>query len=99
MIIPSQYLPFITTIDTTIGQIYASLSSRMTHPEWTTKLSITGSVWNAGWTGRMPKARPWFGSRVTHEAAAQTYQVTPIPYELTYAIDRFILEDSDVNTT
>ena len=98
-ITPSQYAPFITTIDTTVGQIYSQLQSSMTHPMWSSKLSISGSIFNEGWTSRMPKARPWFGSRVIYEPAAQTYQITPIPYELTYAIDRFVFEDSDVNTT
>ena len=95
---PAQYAAFITTVDTTIGSIYSQMDPAMTHTEWSTTIPITGSIWNAGWTGRMPKARAWFGSRVVHEPAAQTYQVTPIPYELTYGIDRFQLEDSDVNT-
>ena len=99
MLTASQYAAFITTVNTTIGQIYAQLAQSMTYKEWSTTLSIDGSIWNAGWTGRMPKARPWFGSRVVYEPAAQTYQVTPIPYELTYAIDRFVLEDSSVNAT
>lgn len=98
MITPAQYAAFVTTVDTTLGQIYAQLAASMTYKEWATPLSISGSIWNAGWTGRMPKARPWFGSRVPYEPAPQTYQVTPIPYELTYRIDRFVLEDSDVNT-
>jgi len=94
---PAQYTAFITTVDTTIGQIYTHMDPALTYKEWSTTHPITGSIWNAGWTGRMPKARPWFGSRVVHEPAVQTYQVTPIPYELTYGIDRFQLDDSDVN--
>jgi phage major head subunit gpT-like protein len=96
---PAQYAAFITTVDTTIGQIYTQMDPAVTYKQWATPIPIQGSIWNAGWTGRMPKARPWFGSRVVHEPAAQTYQVTPIPYELTYGIDRFQLDDSDVNAT
>ena len=98
MLTPSQYAPFITTVDTTIGQIYAQLQSEMSHPQWSTTIPITGSQWTAGWTGRMPKPRPWYGSRVPYEPGPQTYTVSPIPYELTYMIDKFVMEDSDVNT-
>ena len=94
---PQQYAPFITTIDTMLGQVYSQLSAQQTHTQWSTVVPVTGSIWETGWTQRMPKARPWFGSRVVHEPAAITYQVTPIPYELTYAIDSFVRDDSDVN--
>lgn len=99
MITPAQYAAWITTVDTTIGQIYAQLDPASSYKEFATTIPMQGSIWNAGWTGRMPKARPWFGSRVVHEPAAQTYIVEPIPYELTYGIDRFKFDDSAVNTT
>lgn len=99
MITPAQYSAWITTVDTRIGQIYNEFNPLETHKEWSTDVPMKGSVWNAGWTGRMPKARPWFGSRVVHEPAPETYIVEPIPYELTYGIDRFKFDDSAVNTT
>jgi phage major head subunit gpT-like protein len=99
VITPSQYTAFITTVDTTVGAIYSQIGPGETSREWSSDLSITGSIWTTGWTGRMPKARPWYGSRVVHEPAAQTYSVEPIPYELTYGIDRFKFDDSAVNTT
>src|SRR5262245_13935759 len=98
-ITPAQYAAFITTVDTRIGQIYSEMSPAETHTQWSTVVPMSGSIWEAGWTGRMPKARPWFGSRVVHEPAPQTYSVSPIPYELTYGIDRFKFDDSSVNTT
>jgi|SRR5579862_2444420 len=94
---PSNYSAWITTVDTTIGHLYSQLNPKVTYKEYVTTLPMKGSIYSAGWTGRMPKARPWFGSRVVHTPAPQTYQVEPIPYELTYGIDRFKLEDSDVN--
>jgi phage major head subunit gpT-like protein len=97
-ITPANYAAWITQVDTTIGHIYSQMDPRFNAREIATELPMSGSIWNAGWTGRMPKARPWFGPRVVHEPAAQTYQVAPIPYELTYGIDRFILDDSDVNS-
>ncbi len=97
-ITPSQYAAFITTVNTTVGQIYAEIDVEETSRQWSSDEPMTGSIWSTGWTGLMPKARPWFGSRVLHEPAPQTYQVEPIPYELTYGIDRFKEDDSAVNT-
>jgi phage major head subunit gpT-like protein len=45
------------------------------------------------WIGRLDKMRLWLGPRITHEPAPQTYTVTPQPFELTEAIDRFKLDD------
>ncbi len=97
MITPQNYAAWITTVDTRIGQIYAEISAAETHDQWSTTAPMQGSIWSMGWTGRMPKARPWYGSRVVHEPAPQTYQVEPVPYELTYGIDQFKLDDSSVN--
>ena len=97
MITPSQYAAFITTATTTLGHLYSELNPETTHNEWATTLPMQGSIYATAWTGRMPKFRPWFGARVTHEPAMQIYQVEPYPTELTIALDRFVLEDSDVN--
>lgn len=98
MLTPSQYTAFITTVDTTIGAIYTEIDPALSYKEYATTYPISGSQVTFGWTGLMPKARPWFGSRVVHEPAAQTYTVNPVPYELTYAIERFTFDDSAVNT-
>lgn len=95
---PSQYAAFITTVDTTVGQIYSQMDPKSTWREYATEYPMKGTILNFGWTGLIPKARPWFGSRIVNEPAPQTYQVSPIPYELTVGIDRFVLDDSDVNT-
>lgn len=95
MIFPKNYEVLVTTIDTTIGQIYSQMDPAETHGQWSSNVAMTeGSVWTTAWMGRMPKARPWFGSRVIHEPALQSYSVSPIPYELTYANDRFVLDDA-----
>lgn len=99
MITPQNYAAWITTVDTRIGQLYSEIGVPSTYNQWASTFTMTGSIYNAGWTGRMPKPRAWYGSRVVHEPSPQTYQVEPILYELTYAIDRFKLDDSDVNTT
>jgi phage major head subunit gpT-like protein len=95
MIFPSNYRVLVTTINTTIGQIYAQMDPIETHKQWSSEVPMTsGSVWTTAWMGRMPKARPWFGSRVIHEPALQSYSVEPLPYELTYGNDRFVLDDA-----
>jgi phage major head subunit gpT-like protein len=98
-ITPSSYTAFITTVDTTASAVWTQLDADETEGRWVTDHPMQGgSQITFGWTGLMPKARPWFGSRVLFEPAGQTYTVIPIPYELTYTIDRFTLEDSDANT-
>jgi phage major head subunit gpT-like protein len=97
-ITPAQYAAFITTVNTAVGQIYSEMDVSETHKQWSNDEPMSGSIWETAWSGLMPKARPWFGSRVVHEPALQTYSVSPIPYELTYGIDRFKMDDSAVNT-
>jgi phage major head subunit gpT-like protein len=95
----ANYAAWITTVDTTVGHLYTQLNPKNTYREYVTTLPMKGSIYSIGWTGRMPKARPWYGSRVVYEPAMQIYQVEPIPYEITYGIDRFKLDDSDVNAS
>ena len=96
---PAQYTVFNTIADTTMSAVWSTDDAEITHERWATTHPMTeGAQIAFGWTGRMPKPRPWFGSRMLFEPAAQTYTVSPIPYELTYTQDRFILEDSNANT-
>ena len=96
---PSQYAVFITTVDTAIGAIYSEMDE--VDDGWKTYSKLDpmneGTVKAYGWTGMSPKPRPWFGSRQVYEEAPQTYTVTPVPYELTLGIDRFLLDDSKPN--
>lgn len=99
MITAQNYAPYITNVNTILGQIYAEIDVSETSKQWSSDEPMTGgSIWETSWTGVMPKARPWFGSRVVHEPALQTYQVSPIPYELTYGIDQFIQDDASANS-
>lgn len=96
---PLNYAAFITTVDTSIGAIYSELDPNV-QVQWEyTKVDpmTAGAIKAYGWTGMSPKPRPWYGSRMVYEEAPQTYQVTPIPYELTLGMDRFTLDDSDPN--
>ncbi len=94
MITPSGLLAFITNTSTLFGEVYTSLSQVPTIADKiATTLPVTSETYIQAWTGMMPKARVWSGPRYVHEPAAQTYSVTPKPYELTYSIDRFKLDD------
>jgi phage major head subunit gpT-like protein len=97
MITGANYNVFVTNANTIIGHVYSQMDADETSKQWSSEESMSGSLWLTAWTGLMPKMRPWFGSRVVHEAAIQTYQVEPIPYEITYAQDRFVLDDSPTN--
>lgn len=90
--IPSNFRVFITNINTAFGAAYADTLDSV-WPQFASMVPVTGSIFTAGWTGMMPKMRPWFGARVVHEPAPQTYSATPVPYEITYDIDRFHLDD------
>lgn len=91
MITPSNFATFITNVNTMIGQAYST--TPITYPMYTSTLPCTSTQLSLAWTGMMPKPRAWFGPRFVNEPAAQTYTVVPIPYENTYEIDRFHLDD------
>ncbi len=89
---PSNFRVFITNINTAFGAVYADTTDSV-WPQYATEVPVTGKIFTAGWTGMMPKMRVWYGPRVTHQPAAQTYSAVPLPYEITYDIDRFDLDD------
>lgn len=91
MITPSQFTAFITNVNTMIGDTYST--TPVIYPAFASTLPVSSSQLTLGWTGMMPKMRAWFGSRVVNEPAPQTYTVVMIPYENTYSIDRFALDD------
>ena len=90
---PANVLPLVTTIDTRIGQLWTQLAAEADYGDYVTEhtMAAEAAQYEQAWTGRMPKPRPWFGSREIFEPALQTYTVAVIPYELTYGIDRFKL--------
>jgi phage major head subunit gpT-like protein len=89
---PNNVTALITTVDTRVGQLWTKLQPQANWRDIAVEHDMgEAEIYTQAWTGRMPKPRPWFGSRVVYEPGLQTYSVTPIPYELTYAIDRFKL--------
>lgn len=90
---PASFQAFITNVETMIGQVYNEDMVDLIADKITTTLPCTSQQMVLGWTGLIPKMRPWFGPRVVNEAAPQTYTIVPLPYENTLAIDRFTLED------
>src|ERR1700690_2708879 len=46
-----------------------------------------------GWPARLPQPRKWERARTHHDVSAHAKTVNMIPYELTYDVDRFMVED------
>jgi hypothetical protein len=72
-----------------------------TTPIWHSRLAqvipITNESVLNGWVGMLDKAREWIGPRQVRTPAPQTYLVTPKPFELTWGVDRFRLDDDKLN--
>lgn len=93
MITPSNYQVFVTNAQTMIGAVYNQDDVQSIWKDIATQLPCTSKQLTLGWTGLMPKMRPWFGARQPHQPAPQTYTVKMQPFENTYSIDRFDLDD------
>lgn len=93
MITPQGLSVFVTNVNTMWGQVYETLGVDSYYDQIATTIPCSTEQWTTGWTGLMPKMRIWSGPRYVHEPAPQLYTVVPRPYEDTYAIDRFKLDD------
>ena len=93
MITPANFAKFITEANTMWGTVYESMGVEEYYQRIATTVPIKTAQLQFAWTGIMPKARVWSGPRHVYQAAAQTYTVVPQPFELTYEIDRFNLDD------
>ena len=91
MITPAQFNLFRSTVNTMIGAAYAETPSHW--EKFAGRLPCDSAQLVLGWTGMLPKARLWTGPRVVNEHAPQTYVAIPEPYEATFAVDRFDLDD------
>jgi phage major head subunit gpT-like protein len=91
--IPSNFSLFISDLSTALGTVYLSDPLEAHWQAIATEIPVKGSQYVDAWTGLMPKARVWQGDRVVNTPSLQTYTVIPKPFELTYAIDRFHLDD------
>lgn len=94
--IPSNFNVLISDINTMFGSVYSADPLDGHWQEYTTEVPVSTSQLVLAWTGMMPKARVWYGDRVVYSPAAQTYIAIPKPYEITYEMDQFHLED-DIN--
>ncbi len=93
MITAANFAVFVTNVSTMIGAVYNTDDVQSVWKEIATELPCTSKILELGWTGLMPKMRPWFGPRQPHQPAPQTYSVSMVPYENTQSIDRFDLDD------
>ena len=91
--IPTNLSILLSDINTLFGSVYLSDPLESHWQEYATEIPVTTSQLVMAWTGLMPKARVWYGDRVVHSAAAQTATFVPKPYEITYEMDKFHLDD------
>ncbi len=49
------------------------------------------------WMDRIPQVRKWVGDRELNNASLRDYVLTNYPYELTIALDQFVIEDNKLN--
>ncbi len=92
-ITPASFSTFVTNANTLIGHVYDVDDVQSVYKAISTEVPCTSKIWTTGWTGLMPKMRLWDGPRQPHQPGPQTYSVTPQPWENTYSIDRFDLDD------
>lgn len=93
MVTPAGFNLFISTVNTMIGEVYSDATITEHWKDVCSVIPSTGSQNVYGWTGMLPKARVWKGSRVVVRANPQTYTLVNLPYEHTLTIDRFHLDD------
>jgi phage major head subunit gpT-like protein len=92
VITPANLRLFVTNTNVSIGRAYKAKTPLW--PAFASEEPVTGRYWTTGWTGQMTKMRIWLGRRVTHEAYPQTYTVEMLPFENSWSIDRFDLDDA-----
>ena len=92
-ITPASFAAFVTNANTLMGHVYDTDDVSSVYSQFTTELPCTSEIWTTAWTGLMPKMRLWDGPRQPHNPAPQTYSIIPQPWENTYALDRFKLDD------
>lgn len=90
---PSNYSVFVTNVNAMIGAVYNQDDVASVWAKIATQFPATSKQLEFGWTGVMPKMRPWFGARQPHQPAPQTYTVKLQVFENTYSIDQFDLDD------
>lgn len=90
--VPANFTVFVTNATTMINEVYRS-EHALIYPRVATTIPVSSEQLTMGWMGIMPKPRGWFGPRVVHEPNAETFTVSMLPYENTYALDRFRIDD------
>ena len=87
---------------TNIDRFFASLNTAYNmqynavptfHERFATTYPCTSTTWLTAYLTQIDNFRIWKGSRHVRTPAPMTYQVTPLPWELTVEIDTFLLQD------
>lgn len=90
---PTNFGYFVSDLNAAFGTVYLTDPLEDHMGQFTTEVPVTTEQLVVIWQGVMPKARVWYGPRVVSSPALQTQTYVPIPYEITYGIDQFVLSD------
>ncbi len=82
---------FFTALETRFWQAYKAAPTW--HQQIATEYPVGTEQWVSGWIGMLNKMRVWDGPRIVNTPAPQTYLVPIQPFELTWGIDKFKIED------
>lgn len=92
---PANMSLFLTSVQTGYSTAY------QTTPSFYAKIARVVPITNEsvvnGWIGMLDRPREWVGPRQVRTPAPQTYLVTPKPFELTWELDRFRMDDDRAN--
>ena len=91
--VPTNLNLFLSDLTTAFGTVYLTDPLEANWQAIATEVPINTEQYVAAWTGMMPKAKVWQGPRNVYSPAPQTYTVIPKPFEITYGMDRFQLDD------
>lgn len=91
LITPANLNIFFSSLDTLYAQAYTNAA--VWNKQIATRYPTSTEQWVQGWIGMLDKLRPWVGARITRTPAPQTYGATVIPFEATYSVDQFKIED------
>lgn len=86
---------FLTSVETGYGLAYTV--TEKWHPKIARVVPISNESVVNGWVDMLDRPREWIGPRQVRTPAPQTYLVTPKPFELTWGVDRFRLDDDRLN--
>jgi phage major head subunit gpT-like protein len=88
---PTNIERFFSSLNTAYNLQYNEVATFF--EQFATTYPCASTTWLTAYLTQIDNARIWKGSRHVRTPAPMTYQVTPLPWELTVEIDTFLLQD------